>query len=407
MHAARYPPALAPSLVVFLSSAALAHTTRRHVAAPCRTRQPMGATSSPPVASAHVTRVEALYRKDGVRITHDPYSPGMAAKYGAPGATDADGFDPYADSVGAGIYSGTVQRRASDGSVVLGRQYQNHNPRPGPVYSGGGYTPVSRAIASFAREVERQGVSPGETTLGRILDAHPDLVNDVATGGATPLHTCGMSRDNQKAAAYLVSRGADVEALDTYGYSPLHRMASNNLAIGAEALLEAGADPNGRGEGGGTHPATEVARQSEAAAVLAVLGDATRAGRRKNPVVALRIFDDARPEISGEYVARDGAVDVPDGFAEVCAANGWDTKATWAKLNGGEDATWFKHRDEGNASYVYFNAGDGHWWIDGPDGLGVYKAPGPAWAPPGGSIRWKALDGAATSRPTLAVFRAK
>lgn len=31
--------------------------------------------------------------------------------------------------------------------------------------------------------------------------------------------------------------------MDTYGYRPLHRMASNNLAIGAKALLDAGADP--------------------------------------------------------------------------------------------------------------------------------------------------------------------
>lgn len=33
------------------------------------------------------------------------------------------------------------------------------------------------------------------------------------------------------------------EAVDTYGYRPLHRMASNNLAVGAAALLDAGADP--------------------------------------------------------------------------------------------------------------------------------------------------------------------
>ncbi len=42
----------------------------------------------------------------------------------------------------------------------------------------------------------------------------------------------------------LIEAGADIEALDTYGYTPLHRMASNNLAVGAEALLVAGADPN-------------------------------------------------------------------------------------------------------------------------------------------------------------------
>jgi len=36
------------------------------------------------------------YRADGVRITHDPYATGMAEKYGQPGETDNEGFDPYA-----------------------------------------------------------------------------------------------------------------------------------------------------------------------------------------------------------------------------------------------------------------------------------------------------------------------
>ena len=41
------------------------------------------------------------YRADGVRITHDPHAKGMAEKYGEKGATDSDGFDPYADAVRA------------------------------------------------------------------------------------------------------------------------------------------------------------------------------------------------------------------------------------------------------------------------------------------------------------------
>ncbi len=40
-----------------------------------------------------------IYRKDGVKIDFDPYAPGMAAKYGLPGSTDPEGFDPYADTV--------------------------------------------------------------------------------------------------------------------------------------------------------------------------------------------------------------------------------------------------------------------------------------------------------------------
>ena len=64
---------------------------------------------------------QEYYRSDGVRIHHDPYAPGMASKYGRPGETDADGFDPYADSVGPGIYGGRV-RRDANGRVILGQQ---------------------------------------------------------------------------------------------------------------------------------------------------------------------------------------------------------------------------------------------------------------------------------------------
>ena len=57
------------------------------------------------------------YRRDGVRITHDPYAAGVAAKYGSLGNTDPEGFDPYADAVGPGIYGGTVLHNA-DGRCV-------------------------------------------------------------------------------------------------------------------------------------------------------------------------------------------------------------------------------------------------------------------------------------------------
>merc|ERR1712118_490104 len=107
----------------------------------------------------------------------------MAEKYGTPGKTDREGFDPYADSVGPGIYGGIVQRDAL-GQVVIGKQYQNHNPRPGPVYAGGGYTPVNRALDDH-------------TMLRKILTKYPDLVNDISTGGAQPLHMCGMSKSHQ------------------------------------------------------------------------------------------------------------------------------------------------------------------------------------------------------------------
>ena len=59
---------------------------------------------------------------------------------------------------------------------------------------------------------------------------------------------------------------------------------------------------------------------------------------------------------------------VPSKFDAVCRQQGWDTGEMWKKLNGRRD--WYKHEE--NESYIYYNCSDNKWWIDGPDGLGVY-----------------------------------
>ena len=157
--------------------------------------------------------------------------------------------------MGAGIYGGNVKRDAA-GNTIIGQQYQNHNPTPGPVYDGTGYSPMSRALRA------------GEAALEALLQQDPSLVNEISTGGATPLHMCGMSQTNQQQTAYLIGKGAAVEAEDTYGFRPLHRMASNNLAVGARALLEAGADVNALSGG---HTPLRVAMAYRAWDVIAVL----------------------------------------------------------------------------------------------------------------------------------------
>ncbi|KAL3803476.1 hypothetical protein HJC23_014024 [Cyclotella cryptica] len=337
-----------------------------------------------------------LYRHDGVRITHDPYAPGMAEKYGTPGNTDSEGFDPYKDSVGPGIYGGIVQRRHESGEIVIGRQYQNHNPRPGPVYAGGGYAPSTLMLDDVAGK------------LNTLLEKFPDLVNDVTTGGAQPLHMCGMSRGKQRAVRALVERGADIEALDTYGMTPLHRMASNNLAEGARMLLEAGADVLHVGEVGET--AASIARGSAAYDVLEVLEEAERrAGSRKSSgfksnVVKLTVMGSVPfPDANGDYLPRNPATEIPSGFVRVCREQGWDANEMCSKLNGRDPSAniWFAHTD--NDSYIYWNKSDKTWWIDGPDGLGVWIARGPEHAPPGRG--WKSVTAQAGSGPVVLTFR--
>mmetsp|Transcript_17396 Transcript_17396/g.49801 ORF Transcript_17396/g.49801 Transcript_17396/m.49801 type:complete len:250 (+) Transcript_17396:97-846(+) len=190
-----------------------------------------GASRPLSIVAANMASEKDYYRADGVRIAHDPYAPGMAEQYGLPGSTDSDGFDPYADTVGPGIYGGSVKRDPKTGEVEIGRQYQDHNSRPGPVYDGKGYSLMSRAIQVGPEKVEE------------ILRDFPVLVNEISTGGSTPLHTAGMSKRGQLSAQVLIDHGADINAIDTYGYNALHRMASNNLDIGGEALIKAGLDP--------------------------------------------------------------------------------------------------------------------------------------------------------------------
>ena len=164
---------------------------------------------------------------------HAPHSLRRATRLrrtAAAAMSDPEGWDPVADTVGAGIYSGKVKRDAA-GAVVYGPQYAGHNPRPGPVYAGGGYTAMAQAI--------QRGPEAVVALLASGADANEEM-----TGGARPLHTCGMSRRGQASVRVLLAAGAQVDALDTYGYTPLHRMASNDLAEGARALLEAGADVN-------------------------------------------------------------------------------------------------------------------------------------------------------------------
>ena len=51
----------------------------------------------------------------------------------------------------------------------------------------------------------------GEAPLKALLDKYPDLVNEISTGGATPLHMCGMGRDNERSTQYIIDRGGEIE----------------------------------------------------------------------------------------------------------------------------------------------------------------------------------------------------
>lgn len=82
------------------------------------------------------------------------------------------------------------------------------------------------------------------------------------------------------------------------------------------------------------------------------------------------------------------------------------TRATqWRRLSNGR-TPWFEKEDE---CYVYYNRGDGQWWIDGTDGLGLYVAradvmgEGKELLPP--KEGWEALTGGKEPCPMVEVVQ--
>merc|ERR1711972_177295 len=190
--------------------------------------------------------------------------------------------------------------------------------------------------------------------------------------------------------------GADVEALDTYGMTPLHRMASNNLPIGAEQLLSAGADPSFQGKVGAT-PA-EIANDSRASAVLAVLKKYQSIRGSAPSVACINGVDVLYQGPERGMYHRTSADEVPPGFDAVCRAQGWNTDEMWRKLNRG--AHWFRHESD---AYLYFNQADKCWWLDAASGEGIWKVQGPAHAVP--AHGWKPLADADFLPPMIRCFR--
>ena len=75
------------------------------------------------------------------------------------------------------------------------------------------------------------------------------------------------------------------------------------------------------------------------------------------------------PNANGIYLAQSPTV-IPEGFAKVCRKSFWNTEQMWKQLTDGK-RPWYLKSDD---AYIYYNI-DGRWWLDAPEGHGLYVAP--------------------------------
>jgi ankyrin repeat protein len=99
-----------------------------------------------------------------------------------------------------------------------------------------------------------------------IVEAHPEAVNETDEYGFTPLH--GLAgEEHVEIAQFLIDRGAEVNAANDEGITPLHLATWPAMAT---LLLKKGADLEARSVRGET-PLLVVAAEAEREDVMAVL----------------------------------------------------------------------------------------------------------------------------------------
>lgn len=151
------------------------------------------------------------------------------------------------------------------------------------------------------------------------------------------------------------------------------------------------------------------ARPSRAACVIFALVQAmpgralsscATPAKKAKAFAALTVSGAGSSVVNGGYAQKDPS-QVPQGFAETCVQNRWDPQRTWRSLSDGK-RPWYEKCD---GSYIYWNRSDKNWWIDGPNGLGLYIAADTGVTPP--AKGWQLLRGAEPPAPTVTLGSAK
>ena len=101
--------------------------------------------------------------------------------------------------------------------------------------------------------------------------------------------------------------------------------------------------------------------------------------------------------VNGIYYPKSASI-IPVGFDRTCISMNWNTQQMWNQLSD-QTRTWYESE---NDSYIYWNKGDGKYWIDGPSGAGIYIVKDSGQLPP--KTGWISLDTSYEPLPTVEVL---
>lgn len=189
------------------------------------------------VQTKDVAQIEALLQQDPTLVQTRTPDGSLVLSAVYRGATDVLQvllrYDPPLD----------IFEAAAVGSVERIEALIANDPALVQAANGNGFMPLGLA-AFFGRAQAVRALLTLGAEINCIMQSKVPYVPS-----NTALHAAVAGGPHREAVEVLVGAGADVNALDSNGHTPLHSAAFNNDGALVAYLVAHGADPNRRGEG--------------------------------------------------------------------------------------------------------------------------------------------------------------